>query len=271
MTMTTTLSAQPPVVLAAPPAPSSPVRGGEPARHFLSHAGVAALLEALVADSGSDVALLDQDGRFLFVSPVVRWWKYPSAKSPVAGKTLHELLPADAAAERLALLLRCAREKRALSLLGMWSGVQVRTTLRPIETPDRGTLVLAVCRPFGSEQETVAGASAAEGGNAGEGGTLVQARWTDRGQLESLTPREIEVLTLIGQGLTTADIAKTLYRSHKTVEAHRLSLGLKLKAKNRVELARIAFRAGLTQHRPTKPTIAARLAAMRSAPGDAAA
>ena len=251
--MTTTLAAQPPVAVAI-----------DPARQFQNASGVTALLEALVADSGSDVALLDQEGRFVFVSPTVRWWKYPAAKKPVAGRTLHELLPADAAAERLALVLRCAREKQALSLLGMWSGVQVRTTLRPIETPERGTLVLAVCRPF-----PPMGAEAEAGGPGGSGAAadtndLVQAKWTDRGALASLTPREVEVLTLIGQGMTTAEIAKTLFRSHKTVEAHRLSLGLKLKAKNRVELARIAFRAGLTQHRPTKPTIAARLAALHT-------
>ena len=238
---------------AARPHASSSV---EPSRLFLSPSGVAALVDALVADSGSDVALLDQDGRFLFVSPVVRWWKYPGAKMPVAGRSLHELLPSDAAVERMTLLTRCARERQPLSLVGMWGGVQVRTTLRPIETTDRGTLVLAVCRPFGDESEPRTEAPAASA-------DVVQAKWTDRGALASLTPREVEVLTLIGQGMTTAEIAKTLFRSHKTVEAHRLSLGLKLKAKNRVELARIAFRAGLTQHRPTKPTIAARAAALR--------
>lgn len=226
----------------------------EPTGLFSSPAGVSALMEALVADSGSDVALLDQTGRYLYVSPTVRWWKYPGAKTPTVGKTLHELLPADAASERLAVLQRCAREQVALSMVGMWSGVQVRTTLRPVQTSDRGTLVLAVCRPFGDEPE---------GSSAEEASQVVHAKWTDRGPLASLTPREIEVLTLIGQGMTTAEIAKTLFRSHKTVEAHRLSLGLKLKAKNRVELARIALRAGLTQHRPTKPTIAARVAALR--------
>lgn len=63
--------------------------------------------------------------------------------------------------------------------------------------------------------------------------------------LESLTNREREVLGLIGQGLSLAEIADRLYRSQKTIQTHRLSLGRKLGASNRVELARFAIQAGL--------------------------
>jgi DNA-binding NarL/FixJ family response regulator len=52
-------------------------------------------------------------------------------------------------------------------------------------------------------------------------------------------------LKLIGIGLSTADIARRLERSVKTVEWHRVSLGEKLGVTNRVELARIAIAAGL--------------------------
>lgn len=64
--------------------------------------------------------------------------------------------------------------------------------------------------------------------------------------VESLTPRQREVLALIGQGLSTAEIARRLYRTVKTIESHRLMLGKRLGARNRVELARIAIQAGLT-------------------------
>jgi len=63
--------------------------------------------------------------------------------------------------------------------------------------------------------------------------------------IEGLTKREREVLGLIGQGLSLAEIADKLYRSQKTIQTHRLSLGRKLGASNRVELARIAIKAGL--------------------------
>ena len=63
--------------------------------------------------------------------------------------------------------------------------------------------------------------------------------------LDALTPREREVLTLVAQGLSLPEIAEKLHRSLKTIETHRLSVGRKLKASNRVELTRIAIAGGL--------------------------
>ena len=63
--------------------------------------------------------------------------------------------------------------------------------------------------------------------------------------LDNLTPREREILTLIAEGESLAEIAQKLSRSLKTIESHRLSLGRKLKASNRVELAKIAISHGL--------------------------
>jgi DNA-binding CsgD family transcriptional regulator len=47
-------------------------------------------------------------------------------------------------------------------------------------------------------------------------------------QLEQLTPRELEVLALIAEGRTDRGIAKELYVTHKTVEAHVRSIFRKL-------------------------------------------
>lgn len=63
--------------------------------------------------------------------------------------------------------------------------------------------------------------------------------------LESLTPREREILVHIGEGKSLPEIAHSLHRSLKTIESHRLSLGRKLNASNRVELAHIAIATGL--------------------------
>ena len=71
--------------------------------------------------------------------------------------------------------------------------------------------------------------------------------------IESLTKREREVLKHIGQGLSLPEIAEKLYRSQKTIESHRLSLGRKLGMSNRVELARFAIQAGLAPL-PDSPT-----------------
>ncbi|MEM1109083.1 MAG: LuxR C-terminal-related transcriptional regulator [Planctomycetota bacterium] len=63
--------------------------------------------------------------------------------------------------------------------------------------------------------------------------------------ISELTQREQEVLALIGRGYSIPKIAEKLYRSQKTIETHRQSLGRKLGASNRVELARIAIQVGL--------------------------
>jgi DNA-binding CsgD family transcriptional regulator len=65
------------------------------------------------------------------------------------------------------------------------------------------------------------------------------------GRVQKIGRKTEEILKLIGIGLSTADIAKRLGRSVKTVEWHRVSLGDKLGVTNRVELARIAIAAGL--------------------------
>jgi DNA-binding NarL/FixJ family response regulator len=60
-----------------------------------------------------------------------------------------------------------------------------------------------------------------------------------------LTPREIEVLDLIGDGFTNRAIGKQLGVSIKTVERHRTKIMAKLDAHSIVELMREAFRRGL--------------------------
>ncbi len=59
-------------------------------------------------------------------------------------------------------------------------------------------------------------------------------------QLETLNPREIEILKLIGDGLSNREIGARLYVSPKTVEKHISSLMDKLQVRTRAQLAAIA-------------------------------
>lgn len=56
--------------------------------------------------------------------------------------------------------------------------------------------------------------------------------------LESLTPREREVLAAIARGLATKDIALSLDLSPRTVESHRAAIGTKLGTTSVAELTR---------------------------------
>lgn len=61
-----------------------------------------------------------------------------------------------------------------------------------------------------------------------------------RSPIENLTDRELEVFGLIGQGLTTRQIAERLHLSHKTIESYRENIKTKLSLKNAAELSRHA-------------------------------
>lgn len=64
-----------------------------------------------------------------------------------------------------------------------------------------------------------------------------------RQRLESLTPRELDVLNLIVEGLSSKMIASELGISMKTVEAHRTSTMQKMQARNAAELVRLTLTA----------------------------
>ena len=73
-------------------------------------------------------------------------------------------------------------------------------------------------------------------------GTSAYASW---GPLECLTPREREVMVLIGRGYSQKEIAEELTVSAKTVETHRMRLGKKLDIVTGSELVGIACRSGI--------------------------
>jgi DNA-binding NarL/FixJ family response regulator len=63
--------------------------------------------------------------------------------------------------------------------------------------------------------------------------------------VRALTPRELKVLKLIGEGKSNSEIAKTINRSVRTVETHRAGIMRKLGAHNLIELLKLAAAMGL--------------------------
>jgi DNA-binding NarL/FixJ family response regulator len=64
-------------------------------------------------------------------------------------------------------------------------------------------------------------------------------------RISKLTDREREVLVEVGRGLQNSDIGKTLFMSEATVKAHVSRTLVKLDATNRVQVAILAYEAGL--------------------------
>jgi DNA-binding NarL/FixJ family response regulator len=89
--------------------------------------------------------------------------------------------------------------------------------------------------------------AAAEASGIEADGMLVAppARGYEEGFAEPLTPREIEVLELLAEGLPNKAIARRLQISDQTVKFHVASISGKLGAANRTDAVRRAVRRGL--------------------------
>lgn len=62
---------------------------------------------------------------------------------------------------------------------------------------------------------------------------------------EILTPREMEILKLIGEGYSDREIAEMLFLSPRTVETHKVKIMEKLNVKKKIELVKYAIKKGI--------------------------
>jgi LuxR family transcriptional regulator, maltose regulon positive regulatory protein len=132
------------------------------------------------------------------------------------------LVEADAAHETALARLELAR---ALAALG-------RDEAAAAETRTARDALVAL----GAERD-VARLDAALGGNG-------QVRGGVRRSLGELTPRELEVLRLVAQGLSDAEVADRLVLSQHTVHRHVANVRAKLRLPSRAAAVAYAARAG---------------------------
>jgi DNA-binding NarL/FixJ family response regulator len=116
--------------------------------------------------------------------------------------------------------------------------------LRSLRAGARGYLLKGASRQeiFDAVRTVYAGGSPLEPGVTTR--LLDHVREGDE-QTEPLTPRELEVLALISEGLPNSEIAGQLFVTERTVKFHVSSILAKLGADNRTEAVALAARRGL--------------------------
>ena len=193
------------------------------------------LWNALIHDSGAGVAVFDADGWVHFANPI--YLRMIGARSVEDAKRLsiEDRLQHDMAEERLVILRDVIRNGHSQLIKDLRRGRALVITAR--QFPHQPQFCLAVYRPA----DIPNWASDAEPTDV----EPAQIRHVDPGPLAVLSEREKEILALIGQGLTSAQIARKLCRTIKTIEWHRSAIARKLHTKDRVALAQLAIQAGL--------------------------
>lgn len=203
---------------------------------FLPAGSEAVVWTALANDTSVYVLVIDEDGVILCCNDLVNE-RVGGENAPMQGKTLDVFCTDEVAAGCLSFIREAITQDRPINLIGMCKGIATRSVARPLPASDgMKRCALKVVRPLNQFDVDEMHS---------DRGVWMKAMSYDLGRLSDLTSRELEVLRLIGESMTTAEIADRLHRSVKTIEWHRVSLGSKLGAANRVELARIAASAGL--------------------------
>lgn len=200
------------------------------------------LVAGLVTEPTTGIAIARLSGELIYANDQAARI-FVDARSKAAdfvGRSMWSVFPDAWMRERVEIARRMYQTGRPTLVRTVWLGYQVLSWIYPLDLggEEDAARVLVISR-----RVPAGGFEATAGGDV----ELVESRMVRLGELDVLSPRELEVLALVGQGLSIKEIADTLHRSEKTVQNHRDSIGSKLGLTNRVKVAEVARLAALTR------------------------
>lgn len=199
------------------------------------HGNVPELLRSLFrAEPAVGFALVDGSGVVLYANGRSAELFTGSRVEGVIGRSLDSLFGREWAEERMATFERMAGTGRPVISRHIRHGRQVQSTIRMLSEIGDSNRLFLVTTVEGEHDPDEA-----------EQFDVIESKLAHLGPLGQLSRRELEVLALIGHGMSTAQIAQALHRSPRTIERHSDSIRQKLNGANRVQLAEFARRAGL--------------------------
>jgi len=194
------------------------------------------------SDPTTGVTVLSVDGNIRYINEqsIRVFFNENRDTKSIVGKSLYNLgFSEEWARERIELFKQIQQTGESVLIRTVWHGKQQFSWMSLLRAEEEGEedRILVITRRIAAGDEAK---HILEGQYEVYNSNLIRL-----GELESLTPRELEVLALIGQNMSMKEIAAAMFRSVKTIENHRESIGRKLKKTRGVELAHLANIAGL--------------------------
>ncbi len=195
-----------------------------------------ALWTAFSQTPGVGVSITDTQGRLIFVNDTSLVFFSGSPDVDYQNKTIADFHTPEFVQERLRLIGRVISENKPLSISHILHGRPLVSTVWPFrdhQPPFNRAIVITYQRgagsplPIPSEIESV------------------QTNYIDLGPLSVLSQRELEVMILLGHGLSVPRTAAILSRSAKTIERHKESISEKLALKGQAEIVQVVSSMGL--------------------------
>ncbi|TWT92562.1 PAS and helix-turn-helix domain-containing protein [Neorhodopirellula pilleata] len=200
------------------------------------HFDPASIWSAISKTPGVGISIMDSDGGLLFINDTSKVLFFDRDQVDYQGKTIRDFHPPEYVQERLELIARVLESQRPVVIGHIYHGRKIESTVWPLRdsTPPFNRVIVVTHLESGDSPWRPAA-----------GCETYKTQFIDLGPLNVLTKRELEVLALLGHGMSVPKAAAILHRSPKTIERHKESIGQKLQMRGQAELVALVTSMGL--------------------------